>query len=166
MPTIKRPWSCLHLPGYNRKSERSLPLPPQHCQQRHVPRISHRVPQEGRKCVLGLWEFWLCFIQVGSKDTSAKVMSNEIWNVARVVNSIECHCACQVHSVCCCVPFYHTFGCAMGTLAALLHGARQVSPNPHFDPEACLRTMEGERWDEKLSSIMCRIASRMLISLK
>ena len=51
----------------------------------------------------------------------------------------------QVHSVCCCVPFYHTFGCAMGTLAALLNGARQVSPNPHFDPLACLQTMEGER---------------------
>ena len=56
---------------------------------------------------------------------------------------------CQVHSVCCCVPFYHTFGCAMGTLAALLYGARQVSPNPHFDPRACLQTMEVERSVQK-----------------
>ena len=69
---------------------------------------------------------------------------NSLFGVSNLSN-VTVHTPCQVHSVCCCVPFYHTFGCAMGTLAALLHGARQVSPNPHFDPEACLRTMEADR---------------------
>ena len=43
------------------------------------------------------------------------------------------------------VPFYHCFGCVMGNLAAVTHGAAIVIPAETFDPEATLRAIETER---------------------
>ena len=43
------------------------------------------------------------------------------------------------------VPFYHCFGCVMGNLAALTHGAAVVVPAESFEPEATLRAIEAER---------------------
>jgi fatty-acyl-CoA synthase len=47
--------------------------------------------------------------------------------------------------VCVAVPFYHCFGCVMGNLAALTHGATVVIPEEAFDPEATLRAIEAHR---------------------
>ena len=44
--------------------------------------------------------------------------------------------------VCVPVPFYHCFGCVMGNLAALTHGAAVVLPAEAFDPQATLRAIE------------------------
>jgi fatty-acyl-CoA synthase len=43
------------------------------------------------------------------------------------------------------VPFYHCFGCVMGNLAALTHGAAVVVPAESFDPEATLRAIDAHR---------------------
>jgi fatty-acyl-CoA synthase len=47
--------------------------------------------------------------------------------------------------ICVPVPFYHCFGCVMGNLAALTHGAAIVIPAETFDAEATLRAIETHR---------------------
>jgi len=47
--------------------------------------------------------------------------------------------------VCVPVPFYHCFGCVLGTMACLVFGAAIVVPAPAFDPRATLAAIEGER---------------------
>jgi fatty-acyl-CoA synthase len=42
------------------------------------------------------------------------------------------------------VPFYHCFGCVMGNLAAVTHGAALVIPAESFDAEATLRAIGAE----------------------
>jgi len=43
------------------------------------------------------------------------------------------------------VPYYHCFGCVMGTLGAITRGATMVIPAEYFDPEATLKTIEDEK---------------------
>jgi fatty-acyl-CoA synthase len=43
------------------------------------------------------------------------------------------------------VPFYHCFGCVMGTLMCALHGAAIVVPAESFDPLATLQAIQDER---------------------
>jgi fatty-acyl-CoA synthase len=47
--------------------------------------------------------------------------------------------------ICLPVPFYHCFGCVLGTLAALTHGSAIVLPAESFDAESCLRAIQEER---------------------
>jgi len=47
--------------------------------------------------------------------------------------------------ICVPVPFYHCFGCVMGNLAAVTHGAAVVVPAESFEPEATLRAIETHR---------------------
>jgi fatty-acyl-CoA synthase len=47
--------------------------------------------------------------------------------------------------ICLSVPFYHCFGCVMGTLAALTHGSAIVLPSESFDAEASLNAVQEER---------------------
>jgi fatty-acyl-CoA synthase len=47
--------------------------------------------------------------------------------------------------VCVPVPFYHCFGCVMGNLAALTHGAAVIVPAESFDGEATLRAIDAHR---------------------
>jgi fatty-acyl-CoA synthase len=42
------------------------------------------------------------------------------------------------------VPFYHCFGCVMGTLMCAVYGAAMVIPAEAFDPDASLRAIEEE----------------------
>jgi fatty-acyl-CoA synthase len=44
--------------------------------------------------------------------------------------------------ICVPVPFYHCFGCVMGNLAAVTHGAAVVVPAESFEAEATLRAIE------------------------
>ncbi len=43
------------------------------------------------------------------------------------------------------VPFYHCFGCVMGTLMCSIYGATMIIPAESFDPEATLRGIQNER---------------------
>lgn len=43
------------------------------------------------------------------------------------------------------VPFYHCFGCVLGSLCALVYGATMVIPGEHFQPEDTLNAIEQER---------------------
>jgi fatty-acyl-CoA synthase len=47
--------------------------------------------------------------------------------------------------VCIPVPFYHCFGCVLGTLCAAVRGAAMIIPAEHFNPEATLDAIEAER---------------------
>jgi fatty-acyl-CoA synthase len=47
--------------------------------------------------------------------------------------------------ICVPVPFYHCFGCVMGNLAAVTHGAAIVIPAETFDAGATLRAIETHR---------------------
>jgi fatty-acyl-CoA synthase len=43
------------------------------------------------------------------------------------------------------VPFYHCFGCVMGTLMCVVHGAAMVVPAESFDAGATLQAIQDER---------------------
>jgi fatty-acyl-CoA synthase len=47
--------------------------------------------------------------------------------------------------ICIPVPFYHCFGCVLGTICAVVHGATMVVPAESFDPAATLSAIERER---------------------
>jgi fatty-acyl-CoA synthase len=47
--------------------------------------------------------------------------------------------------ICIPVPFYHCFGCVLGTICAVVHGAAMIVPAESFDPEATLEAIEKER---------------------
>jgi fatty-acyl-CoA synthase len=47
--------------------------------------------------------------------------------------------------ICAPVPFYHCFGCVLGNLAAVTHGAAIVIPGESFDAESTLRAIETHR---------------------
>jgi fatty-acyl-CoA synthase len=43
------------------------------------------------------------------------------------------------------VPFYHCFGCVMGSLGSVVRGATMVVPSEYFNPVASLEAVENER---------------------
>lgn len=47
--------------------------------------------------------------------------------------------------VCVPVPFYHCFGCVLGTMACVVHGSAVVVPAPTFDARATLSAIAAER---------------------
>jgi fatty-acyl-CoA synthase len=47
--------------------------------------------------------------------------------------------------ICLPVPLYHCFGCVLGTLCAVVHGAAMVFPSESFQPGATLAAIESER---------------------
>ncbi|MBW3595673.1 MAG: AMP-binding protein [Planctomycetes bacterium] len=47
--------------------------------------------------------------------------------------------------ICIPVPFYHCFGCVLGTLAAVVYGAAMVVPAEYFQPAATLDAIENCR---------------------
>ncbi|MEX0716275.1 MAG: AMP-binding protein, partial [Planctomycetaceae bacterium] len=57
--------------------------------------------------------------------------------------------ACQLITkrdrMCVPLPFYHCFGCVLGTLCATVYGAALVVPAEHFDPGRTLAAIETER---------------------
>jgi len=51
----------------------------------------------------------------------------------------------EMDRVCIPVPFYHCFGCVLGTLACTSHGACMVVPGESFQARAVLETVHAER---------------------
>ena len=47
--------------------------------------------------------------------------------------------------ICIPVPFYHCFGCVLGTICAVIHGSAMVIPAESFDAGATLEAIEKER---------------------
>lgn len=47
--------------------------------------------------------------------------------------------------ICIPVPFYHCFGCVLGTLTAVVHGAAMVIPAEYFTPRSVLAAIEQEK---------------------
>ena len=47
--------------------------------------------------------------------------------------------------ICVPVPLYHCFGCVLGTLCSIVHGATMVFPAENFQPAATLQAIEAER---------------------
>ncbi len=47
--------------------------------------------------------------------------------------------------ICIPVPFYHCFGCVLGTLLCVVYGAAMVAPAESFDPLATLQGIQNER---------------------
>ena len=52
---------------------------------------------------------------------------------------------CPDDRLCVPVPFYHCFGCVLGTLVSFLHGTSMVVPAEAFDIKATLRSIAEER---------------------
>jgi fatty-acyl-CoA synthase len=55
-----------------------------------------------------------------------------------------CQNITKADRMCIPVPFYHCFGCVMGSLGAVSRGATMVIPAEHFNPAATLETIEKE----------------------
>lgn len=51
----------------------------------------------------------------------------------------------ELDRVCVPVPFYHCFGCVLGTSVCAVYGSALVVPAPSFDPKATLVAIETER---------------------
>jgi fatty-acyl-CoA synthase len=51
----------------------------------------------------------------------------------------------EADRVCVPVPFYHCFGCVLGTTVCSVYGSAMVVPAPTFDPKATLCAVESER---------------------
>jgi len=56
-----------------------------------------------------------------------------------------CQGLTEVDRICIPVPFYHCFGCVMGTICAVVHGAAMVVPAESFQPMATLDAIERAR---------------------
>jgi fatty-acyl-CoA synthase len=57
----------------------------------------------------------------------------------------ECQRMSEVDRICIPVPFYHCFGCVLGTLCAVVYGAAMVVPAESFNPRDTLDAIEKER---------------------
>ncbi|HVC99007.1 MAG TPA: AMP-binding protein [Pirellulales bacterium] len=57
----------------------------------------------------------------------------------------ECQRLTHADRVCIPVPFYHCFGCVLGTLCAVVHGAAMIVPAESFQPVATLDAIERQR---------------------
>ena len=47
--------------------------------------------------------------------------------------------------ICIAVPFYHCFGCVMGTTCAVIHGAAMIIPGESFKAQSTLAAIAGEK---------------------
>jgi fatty-acyl-CoA synthase len=47
--------------------------------------------------------------------------------------------------ICIPVPLYHCFGCVLGNMVALTHGATMVYPSESFDPKAAILAISKEQ---------------------
>lgn len=57
----------------------------------------------------------------------------------------QCQQFTERDRICIPVPFYHCFGCVLGSLTAALYGSAMVIPHEYFQPEASLNAIEKER---------------------
>lgn len=56
----------------------------------------------------------------------------------------DCQKLSETDGICISVPFYHCFGCVLGTLCAAVYGAAMIVPYEYFKPEESLAAIETE----------------------
>ena len=54
----------------------------------------------------------------------------------------DCQQFSEQDGICISVPFYHCFGCVLGTLCAAIYGAAMIVPHEYFRPEESLAAIE------------------------
>ncbi len=64
--------------------------------------------------------------------------------LANALHVGDCMEMTELDRLCIPVPFYHCFGCVMGSLACVTHGSTMVIPSEYFDPLQTLRALEQE----------------------
>jgi fatty-acyl-CoA synthase len=74
----------------------------------------------------------------GAMLTHRNVLMNALWIGDRLRYTAE-------DRVCVPVPFYHCFGCVLGTMTCAVYGSAIVVPAPTFDPGATLAAVAKER---------------------
>jgi fatty-acyl-CoA synthase len=74
----------------------------------------------------------------GAMLTHRNVLMNAYYTGERLRYSAE-------DRVCVPVPFYHCFGCVLGTLVCVVYGSAIVVPAPSFDARATLAAIEADR---------------------
>ena len=57
----------------------------------------------------------------------------------------ECQALSAEDRICIPVPFYHCFGCVLGTLACVVYGSTMIVPAEYFQPAPTLDAIERER---------------------
>jgi fatty-acyl-CoA synthase len=57
----------------------------------------------------------------------------------------DCQRIAEHDRICISVPFYHCFGCVLGTLCCGIYGSAMIAPYEYFKPEECLAAIETER---------------------
>jgi fatty-acyl-CoA synthase len=57
----------------------------------------------------------------------------------------ECQSLSAADRICIPVPFYHCFGCVLGTLVCVVYGSAMVIPAEYFQPRPTLDALEKER---------------------
>jgi len=57
----------------------------------------------------------------------------------------QCQRLTAADRICIPVPFYHCFGCVLGNMCAIVHGAAMIVPAESFDPRATLDAVERQR---------------------
>jgi fatty-acyl-CoA synthase len=74
----------------------------------------------------------------GAMLTHRNILTNAFYSGERLRYS-------SADRVCVPVPFYHCFGCVLGTMACVVYGSAVVVPAPSFDPRATLSAIAAER---------------------
>ncbi|MEX2118052.1 MAG: AMP-binding protein [Pirellulales bacterium] len=57
----------------------------------------------------------------------------------------QCQALTEADRICIPVPFYHCFGCVLGTLCSAVYGAAMIVPAESFNPAATLEAIERDR---------------------
>ena len=65
--------------------------------------------------------------------------------IANALHVGDCMEMTEADRLCIPVPFYHCFGCVMGSLACVVHGSTMVIPSEYFDPLQTLTAIAQER---------------------
>ena len=65
--------------------------------------------------------------------------------IANALHVGDCMEMTEADRLCIPVPFYHCFGCVMGSLACVVHGSTMVIPSEYFDPLQTLAAIAQER---------------------
>ena len=65
--------------------------------------------------------------------------------LANALHVGDCMEMTEIDRLCIPVPFYHCFGCVMGSLACVVHGSAMVIPSEYFDPLQTLTAIDRER---------------------